>query len=215
MARGIRRISSGTERVALSKEGPESSVPRIPLPLTEDGSHPFLDRTAFRQLFHAQRELLFRMLYRLTRDVADAEDLLQETFLAVWRKRASFEGRGAPEGYLRRTAMRQFLNLREARARRAALGVPEANEPMLEAPDERVAHDEALSYLVARVHAAVERLPDGAREAFVLFRYEGLTCAEIADATGAPVKTVETRLRRATQLLAERLSPYRDEVPSP
>lgn len=182
--------------------------------MNADGPKAPLGREAFRALFQAQGERLFRMLYRLTGDAADAEDLLQETFLAVWRKRELFEARGALEGFVRRTAMRQFLNFQAARSRRAALAPPPAVDCTPEEPEEDLARSDSLSFLAARVRAAVERLPDGARETFVLFRYEGLTCAEIADATGAPLKTVETRLRRATHLLAERLSPYRDEVPS-
>ena len=60
---------------------------------------------------------------------------------------------------------------------------------------------------------AVDGLPDGPREAFVLFRFECMTCAEIAATTDAPVKTVETRLRRATELLAARVGKYRKDLP--
>jgi RNA polymerase sigma-70 factor (ECF subfamily) len=174
-----------------------------------------LDRPAFRQLFQSQRERIFRLLFRLTGDAAQAEDLLQDTFLAVWRKRAQFEGRGAPEGYLRRTAVRLFLNHRETRSRRAARPPESAVEREVRAPDECVERAESLAFLAERVREALERLPEAARQTFVLHRYEGWTCAEIAAATGIPVKTVETRLRRATLLLAERLSAYRDLVPAP
>ena len=72
-------------------------------------------------LFEEERDPLFRFLFRLTRHASDAEDLLQETFLTVWRKREQFEGRGSPQAYLRRTAYRLFLNARERRLRRTAL----------------------------------------------------------------------------------------------
>lgn len=172
-----------------------------------------LDGPALRALFGTQRERLFRMLYRLTGDAAEAEDLLQDTFLAVWRKRERFEGRGAPEGFLRRTAMRLFLNARRARERRADLAPSPTSERAFPAPEEELERRDALDFLAARVREALDSLPDGPRETFLLFRYEGLTCAEIADAIGAPVKTVETRLRRATQLLAAKLARYRDRLP--
>lgn len=167
----------------------------------------------FRETFHAHRDAVHAFLFRLTRHSADAEDLLQETFLAVWRSGGRFEGRGSALGYLRRTAFRLYLNEREKRRRRAALDAakaPPGAEPQSPPPDGEVARRDALAFLAARVEEALAALPDEPREAFVLFRFEGMTCAEIGEAMGVPAKTVETRVRRATGLLAERLRPYRD-----
>jgi RNA polymerase sigma-70 factor (ECF subfamily) len=174
-----------------------------------------LDRAEFRTVFEAERQPLFRFLFRLTHNASDAEDLLQETFLAVWRKRDQFEGRGSVGGYLRSTAWRLYLNARERDERRAALAPKAA--PQTEMPDESdpvLETSESAGFLLQRVRDELGRLPDGAREAFVLFRYEGLSCAEIAALTGAPLKTVESRVARATRQLAERLRPYRHLMPS-
>lgn len=167
----------------------------------------------FRALFQEQRDPLFRFLFRLTRNASDAEDLLQETFLTVWRKRDLYAGRGSAAGFLRSTAYRLFLNQAELAARRADLAplaaeARERDESVADAAgvDERA---ETVGFLIARVHAALDELPEPTRTAFVLFRYEGLSCAEVAETQGAPLKTVETRIARATQLLAEKLRPYR------
>ena len=177
------------------------------------------ERPEFRALFDEQRDPLFRFLLRLTRNASDAEDLLQETFMTVWRKRELFEGRGSAAGFLRRTAYRLFLNQSERVTRRAALAPladaerrPAAAAP---APGDESAdqeHAETVGFLVQRVRAAVEELPEPARTAFVLFRYEGLSCAEVAETQGAPLKTVETRIARATAILAEKLKAYRDHA---
>ena len=76
----------------------------------------------------------------------------------------------------------------------------------------RAERAESDSYLAARVRDAIDALPPPMRESFVLFRFEGLTCAEIAAALGAPVKTIESRVRRATLLLGERLRHYNGHV---
>ncbi len=172
-------------------------------------------RTEYHELFLEERDALFRFLHRLTRDTAEAEDLLQDTFLTVWRKRARFEGRGSPAGFLRSTAYRLFLNRRETAGRRASLA-PRGPELERESPppDTSVERRESLDFLAARVEEALASLPAEAREAFVLFRYEGLSCADIAALVDAPAKTVETRVRRATQLLAERLHAYRHHLPA-
>jgi RNA polymerase sigma-70 factor (ECF subfamily) len=178
------------------------------------------DGAEFRSLFEEQRDPLYRFLFRLTRHAPDAEDLLQETFLTVWRKRELFEGRGSPAGYLRRTAYRLFLNARELEARRARLapriatdGIATELDGELERP-EALERRETISFLAERVREALDDLPEPARQAFVLFRYEGLSCAEIASLAGAPVKTIETRLARATRMIGQRLRPYRHHATS-
>lgn len=172
-----------------------------------------LDEARFRQLFREERDRTFGYLLRLTGRRADAEDLLQETFLTVWRKRDQFEGRGSLAGFLRRTAFRLFLNHKERNRRRRELAPapePERHEP---AAVRGVARKDAVGFLMQRVQEQLAELPEPAREAFLLFRFEGLTCSAIADLTDTPVKTIESRVRRATQLLAASLSRYQEHVP--
>lgn len=148
-----------------------------------------------------------RFLCHLTGNASDAEDLLQETFLAVWRKRDQFEGRGSAAGYLRRTAFHLFLNARTKQVRRDAIVKRTDVDPAL-TPVEDVNEPavlEARQVLVERVRAAVDELPEGPREAFILFRFEGHSCAEIAEITGSPLKTIESRLARAVGILGIRL----------
>jgi RNA polymerase sigma-70 factor (ECF subfamily) len=175
-----------------------------------------LERPEFRALFLEQRDPLFRFLLRLTRNASDAEDLLQETFLTVWKKRELFEGRGSAAGFLRRTAYRLFLNHSETNARRAALA-PLAAGARTNGHDGEASEldgrerEEAIGFLVRRVRAALDELPEPTRTAFVLFRYEGLTCREVAEIQGAPQRTIETRVARATQVLAEKLKGYSEQ----
>jgi len=167
----------------------------------------------FRALFADERDGLFRFLYRLTGNASDAEDLLQDTFLTIWRKRDQFEGRGSVQGYLRRTGYRLFLNRCQVTSRRAAMAPtadPDAQEPPA---DRELEHREAISFLHHRLREALATLPSGPREAFLMFRYENLTCAQISEVVGAPAKTIESRVRRATELLAEKLRPYENHLP--
>jgi len=185
---------------------------------------PSFTRQEFKALYMDQRERIYRLLRRLCGNAQDAEDLLQETFMVVWRKREVFEGRGAPEGFVRTTAIRLFLNSRQVRDRRPKAQSTEewegesdqamAGEDHASSPTRGLEDREALRFLIERVEESLACLPDAVREVFVLFRYEGLTCAEISELTRAPVKTVETRLRRATLALAEKLKPFRSLLPA-
>lgn len=175
-----------------------------------------MDRGSLRFLFDEQRDSLFRFLYRLTRNASDADDLLQETFLMVWRKRDQFAGRGSAAGYLRTVAFRVFLNARQRSDRRAGLmAVSDREAEVVPAADEELERSEALEFLFARANEAIARLSDEMREAFLLFRFEQLTCVEIAEVMNVPVKTIESRVRRATLLLAEKLRAYKDQLPTP
>lgn len=168
-----------------------------------------LTRTEFRDLFDRQRDPLYRYLYRLTGNRADAEDLLQDAFAAVWRKRDRYEGRGSLEGFLRSTAYRLFLNEWKKTSRRRDLAPPPEPPRTVPAAAGEVAESEARGFLMEKVRDALAQLPEPSRRAFELFRFEGWTAREISEATDTPVKTVETRVRRATLALADALGRYR------
>lgn len=128
-----------------------------------------------------------------------------------WRKRSQYRGNGSLAGYLKRIAFRSWLNARSRiAARRPPLPLESAAEPTSAGPENAVDEKEAKAFLLARVREAVDSLPDGPREAFLLHRFEGMTVAETAETVGAPVKTVESRIRRATELLAARLGRLKD-----
>lgn len=171
---------------------------------------PSFTRQEFQALFVSERDKLFRMLMKLTGNAQDAEDLLQETFLTAWRKREQFDGRGAPEGFLRTTCLRLFLNARTRSSRRPP-AQRAVDDELTSPPRSRTLEAaEAREFLLQRVREELDQLTPEAREAFILFRFEGLSCGEIGARIGVPSKTVQTRLRRATLALAARLEPFRE-----
>lgn len=176
-------------------------MPTAPIPPDSEG---------FRELFEAQAPAIHRFLVRLTRDAHTAEDLLQETFTTLWRKRAQFRGDGSVEGYLRQIAYRTWLNARD-RLRRARAVAPLGMDPSssVETAADGVARDMDRRDALVAVRRAVDALPEGWREPFVLFRYEGLTCAEIAEAMDLSPKAVELRLARAMKEVVSRVAPHR------
>jgi RNA polymerase sigma-70 factor (ECF subfamily) len=173
-----------------------------------------LTHAQFRDLFESEHARLHRFLHRLAGNAADADDLLQETFLAAWRKRDQYAGRGSAAGWVRRIAYHLYLNARAKRVRRDGLAPPAPGARVDASVADGVADREALRVVVSRVQDVVATLPDGPREAFVMFRFEGLSVAEIAEMTGAPAKTVETRIRRAAHLLHEALHPWKERLPA-
>ncbi|MCC7137945.1 MAG: RNA polymerase sigma factor [Planctomycetes bacterium] len=173
------------------------------------------DREGFRRLFEAHRTAVHRLLARLCRDADRAEDLLQETFATLWRKRDQFRGEGSLEGYVRRIAYRTFLNARtrieRARRETGLSAEPTAREGDVGAVGDRVDRDATL----AAVRRAVDALPDAWREPFVLFRYEGLSCRDVAEMLDLTPKAVELRLRRALEAVTARVLPAGDPARLP
>jgi RNA polymerase sigma-70 factor (TIGR02960 family) len=163
------------------------------------------DRDAWlRDAYDDHRRELHAHCYRLAGNVADANDLVQETFLRAWRARDRFEGRASARTWLYRIATNVFLDDRKA-AERRTLPVGDLLEwstPIGPYPDELLGED-VESDLGARemvelaLIAALMYLPPRQRAAFVLRDVNGWTPAEIADALGVAVAATNSLIQRA------------------
>ena len=154
---------------------------------------------AFEIVFRAMREPLFRLCVHLTHDRAEAEDALQETFLAVHRGLATFRGDARLSTWIWRIAIRAALR---ARARRAsASGEPLDAEPATQAHRNPAIVREERD----RVHAGLATLSADHRVVIALFAIEGLSHKDIAALLGVPEGTIWSRLHLARKRLAEAL----------
>jgi len=127
-------------------------------------------------------------------DVAD--DLTQEVFIRAWQKLASFRGESRFGTWLHRLAVNLLLTRRETLRKREARAV--TGEGVLE----RIAAVRQRSSGTALdIEGALRRLPDGARQVFVLFDVEGYGHEEIAESMGISVGTSKSQLHRARMLL--------------
>jgi RNA polymerase sigma-70 factor (ECF subfamily) len=143
-------------------------------------------REAFEELFARYREPLYGFFRRRLASKDRAEDLAQETFLAVIRALVRYEPRALVKTYLYGIALR----LLTAERRKLSGNEPpldEDHEPAEDGPSE-----EALW-----VRQALEKLDAGEREILMLREYEQLNYAEIAELLRLPVNTVRSRLFRA------------------
>jgi RNA polymerase sigma-70 factor, ECF subfamily len=164
------------------------------------------DEVAFEAFFRAFYEPLCRFAYRLIRDSADAEQLVQDVFMNIWQKRSDWSPPSTVRSYVYRATKNQALNYLRNRKRRDDLEELEfSNEvPVLSSPQEEYEKKELLE----AVQQAIELLPVRCRLVFVLHRHDGLTYAEIADVLDISHKTVETQIGRALKMLRKILSPY-------
>jgi RNA polymerase sigma-70 factor (ECF subfamily) len=145
---------------------------------------------------------LFRFAYRMTGSVADAEDIVQECFLAALRPNSAYDaGRRPMRTYLFGVARNQALKLL---AKRPAMAEDDSRACGAPSPEGAVLHGE----MEAAVARAVMRLPERQREVLILAHYEELPLAEIARAMEIEVTAVKSRLQRARAQLKETLAAY-------
>ena len=163
------------------------------------------DAAALAMLYDRYRVILFGLLMRILNNREEAEDVLQEVFLQVWRKAADFDqNRGRPFTWLVTLARSRGIDrLRtlSARERLAEAGAREASEQTSDA-----ATDAFKSEQRGLVTNALAQLPDEQKRPIMLAYFDGLTQSEIATRLGAPLGTVKTRMRTGLIKLREMLA---------
>ena len=155
------------------------------------------DRDAFRTLVEREQVTVFRACLRILGRRPDAEDVTQESFVMAYRALGSYRGDGPLGGWLMRIATRQAY--RRLHQRREAAPLPE------EMP-QRSRADDPLQVALAEernsfVRAAVAGLSEPYREVVALRFFGEMSLEEIAGATGRPLNTVKTHLRRGVERL--------------
>ena len=160
------------------------------------------NRDAFLRLFDEHHVPLFRFAYRLTRSVADAQDIVQECFMALLATDCAYDPqRGPLRTYLFGAVRNQAL----ARVRRMAASV----DGLPAAVDGRSPETEVLrGEMEEAVAAAVMQLPENQREVLLLAHYEQMPQAEIARTLGIELPAVKSRLQRARASLKDTLAAY-------
>jgi len=161
---------------------------------------------------------LYRTALRLTRDAADAEDLVQDTYLKAFRAADSFKAGTNLRAWLFTILHNTARNRVRDRARSTvdvdseAVEQAAARESGFGARDAQVETSETLlirETLAPELQQAVDELPDTFRQAVWLRDVEEFTYAEIAEMLSVPIGTVMSRISRGRQLLFQRLSHLR------
>ncbi|MBN2256637.1 MAG: sigma-70 family RNA polymerase sigma factor [Anaerolineaceae bacterium] len=171
------------------------------------------DRREYAALVEAYTDKLYRMALRMTGNEQDAEDVLQETFIKVFRNIEGFKGNSSLSTWIYRIAMNEaFMLLRKHKPEGYSLDDDHEDDDLT--PREVASWDplpeESLMSMEMNHHLsdAILRLPETLRGVFLLRDTEHLSVKETADALGITEGTVKIRLLRARLKLREYLNRY-------
>ncbi len=160
------------------------------------------DEAALASLYDRYRLILFGLLVRIVGSRQEAEDVLQEVFIQVWRRAGDFdEQRGKPFTWLVTLARSRAIDRLRQLSSRERVAMASAQEAPAESSD--AAQDTYRSEQKEIVAGALSQIPAEQREALVLAYFEGLTQTEIAARVGAPLGTIKTRMRSGMIKLRE------------
>ena len=200
----IEDIAPSIDRAVRTTEKPVASSERPQQPsAVHDDDQPLLDRlaasdeAAFRELVQRHIDRAFGLAVRILGGKADAEDVVQDTFLKVWIHRGEWQhGRAKFSTWLYRVVTNRCIDLRRRPRTDDVDAIP---EPMDARPDAvSTMHRHQVSTILDE---AIKRLPEQQRIALILSYHEDMSNAEIAEVMETTVSAVESLLKRGRQQL--------------
>ncbi len=163
------------------------------------------DSLAMELMFRKYYAYLCKTVVRVLSDEHTAEDLAQEVFFDVWRKRDDISVNTSLRGYLRRAAMNKTLNF----IRDRKIKWDDEDKLAIKASEDTSAALELEGQDLERsIHGAIDLLPERCRLVFTLSRFEEMTNQQIADELSISVKTVENQMTKALKMLKAVIGPF-------
>ena len=152
-------------------------------------------------LMRRHNERIYRAARAIVRDEAEAEDVMQQAYVNAYAHLRQFDRRASFATWLSRIAVNEALARARRKGRYVSMDLEHDGPAATPAPSDTLTPDpETQAYageLRTLLEAAVDALPDGAREVFMLREVQGLSTTETADALGIREDAVKTRLSRA------------------
>jgi RNA polymerase sigma-70 factor (ECF subfamily) len=167
------------------------------------------DNSAFNTLFRKHYAYLCMVVLRMTQSKEQAEDIVQEVFLEVWRKKKQLDIKTAVKSYLHRAAVNKTLN--KIRDKKFDFDQDEEKldsmATMQSSPLQKMQGEELQSV----IKTAYESLPEKCRIVFSMVKYEAMSYKETAEKLEISVKTVENQMSKALRIMREAINKYKEQ----
>jgi len=174
------------------------------------------DERAFEWLVRKHERSVYALLHQLAPEWRDAADLVQETFIRVWRSIGTLRNPEAFKTWLRQIVTNIFYDQLRSRPQSAPVSIEtqvigsDDEAIVRQIADESTIPDDMYERreLSSAIEKAMEALPEEFRTAIVLRELQGLPYSEIASITHTEIGTVKSRIARARVKIQRMLSPY-------
>lgn len=169
---------------------------------------------AYTVIVNRYRERIHQFVFRYTKNHLDSEDLVQETFLRVFRSRNSYERIARFSTWLFTIAQNLIRNQYKRSQRMHMVSLSQTDdqeqETTLDLPDTGISVDEQLhlSMTMSQLEKSLEAIPSEFREVLVMRDVQQLTYEEITDITRLPMGTVKSRINRGRARLHDLMGTY-------
>jgi RNA polymerase sigma-70 factor (ECF subfamily) len=163
----------------------------------------FTDKANFKVIFNEHYNALCNYIFYYLKDAVVAEDIVQETFLHLWERNQELEKPDSLDSFIYRSCKNKAIEyIRSLRTYNKHISEAALNDLTASDPVEVSSQYKRLEAL----HGSLRHLPPKCRQVFELHKFKGLTYAEIAEAEGISVNTVENHMVKAMKLLRNLLS---------
>ncbi len=156
------------------------------------------DTLSFKKLYELYSKAMFNTGYRILNNIADAEDVLQESFTDAFRHIHSFENRSSFGSWLKQIVVNKSINT----LRKKKMDLIDIEKTgVAEMPEENTIDEKEIQWKVEQVRRGIQQLPDGYRTVLSLYLLEGYDHEEIAEILQVAESTTRTQYMRAKQKL--------------
>lgn len=172
------------------------------------------NQKAYEELISRYSEKAYHLASRMCRNQEDAEEVLQDVFVTVYRKIDGFQGKSSFSSWLYRiTVNSALMKLRKRRQDRSIAmedAIPDEEHSLVLKSDEGKGADKTTlrKQISTALERAIQELPDDYRPVFILRDVDGLTSKEVGKILGLSIPAVKSRLHRSRIMLRQHLEDF-------
>lgn len=160
------------------------------------------DQKSFKIIFNTYYKVLFEFVQNLTKDSFKTEDIVQETFIRLWKNKEKIDNRASVKNYLYKTAYNNFIDKYRKDQRTKVLKQEWYFNKVVELSEESIEIQEKKK---EKLRTVIDTLPPKCKQVFVLSKFEGLKYKEISEQLNISIKTVENQMSIALSKLRTEL----------
>ena len=156
------------------------------------------DARSFQKLYELYNKAMFNTSFRIVNDRAEAEDVLQESFIDAFKNIHHFENRSSFGSWLKQIVVNKSINV----IRKRKMDIVDIEKTQVgEMPEENVIDEKEIQWKIQEVRKAIQELPDGYRAVLTLYLLEGYDHEEISQILNVKESTARTQYIRAKHKL--------------